>query len=176
MGVEDKGGNRVQGCNPKKNPLWLFGLVGVILLKLTGCSGIPASEGNGVALEPPFSSDLDRFLNVSGMWEYREGEVVYDLLLDRQGNGTYDWQQGRFETAVLTQGQWKGTWVQVGNDREGGFEARLGGDGLSARGRWWYTRLGNDTDTFGIGRRIYLATQRRARGNTCSGRRESIKL
>ena len=68
------------------------------------------------------------------MWEYRQGEVVYELLLDRHGNGPYDWQEGRFETTAVSNGQWKGRWVQLGNDREGGFEAWLAKDGMSARG------------------------------------------
>lgn len=129
-----------------KTTLRLFGILGVSLLNLSGCSVVPTSEVNSPIEAPRVSYSVDRLPSVSGMWEYREGEVVYDLLLDGQGNGTYDWQQGQFETAVLTQGQWKGTWIQVGNDREGGFEAWLAEDGLSARGRWWYTRIGSDAD------------------------------
>jgi len=98
----------------------------------------------------------DRILNVSGLWEYREGEVVYGLLFDQQGNGLYDWQQGQFKTAVLTKGQWKGRWVQAGNDREGGFEAWLANDGMSARGRWWYTRIENDTNPLESGGEFIL--------------------
>lgn len=89
---------------------------------------------------------------------------MYDLLLDGQGNGSYDWQQGHFETVVLTQGQWKGTWVQVGNDREGGFEARLADNGLSARGRWWYTRVGHDTDPLEPGGEFTLQRKGRLEG------------
>ena len=55
-------------------------------------------------------------------------------------------QEGRFETTALSNGLWKGRWVQLGNDREGGLEARLAKDGMSARGLWWYTRIGNDND------------------------------
>ena len=71
---------------------------------------------------------------------------MYDLILDSHGNGTYDWQQRRFDTTFLSEGLWKGIWFQSGNDREGRFEAQLAKDGLSAHGRWWYTRIENDRD------------------------------
>lgn len=148
---------------------YLFGIFfltifGAIFLNLTGCSGVPSLELDGAGNPPRVSFERDALSNVSGMWEYREGDVVYDLLLDGQGNGSYDWQQGHFETSVLTQGLWKGTWVQVGNDREGGFEARLAGNGMSARGRWWYTRIGNDTDPLEPGGEFTLERKGRLDG------------
>lgn len=70
------------------------------------------------------------------MWEYREGEIMYELLLDRHGNGAYDWKQGRFETTTLSGDLWSRVWIQIANDRESGFEARLENDGMTTRGRW----------------------------------------
>ncbi len=81
---------------------------------------------------------------LSGVWEYREGALVYDLMLDDHGNGSYDWHDGFFRTRSLSHDHWVGTWQQSGNDREGGFEAQLADDGLSAEGRWWYTRIGSE--------------------------------
>ncbi len=122
-------------------------LCGLVILNLAGCLSVPTPQGEGALSEEQVrGSSLDFPVDLSGMWEYRQGEVVYELLLDRHGNGPYDWQEGRFETTAVSNGQWKGRWVQLGNDREGGFEAWLAKDGMSARGRWWYTRIGNDND------------------------------
>lgn len=133
-------------------------LCGLVILNLAGCQGLSTPQGEGALLKEQVQVSLDTsggssgyssgdsLANLSGMWEHRQGEVVYELLLDRHGNGPYDWQEGRFETTALSSGQWKGRWVQLGNDREGGLEARLAQDGMSARGRWWYTRIGNDND------------------------------
>jgi len=122
----------------------------LVILNLAGCHSVSTPQGEGVLLEEQVRVSLessgDSPVNLSGMWEYHQGEVVYELLLDRHGNGPYDWQEGRFETTALSNGLWKGRWVQLGNDREGGLEARLAKDGMSARGRWWYTRIGNDND------------------------------
>ena len=83
---------------------------------------------------------------LSGVWEYQEGALVYELMLDDHGNGSYKWHDGHFRTTKLIHHHWVGTWQQSGNDREGGFEAQLADDGLSAEGRWWYTRIGSDRD------------------------------
>ncbi|MDT7043643.1 hypothetical protein [Candidatus Nitronereus thalassa] len=97
-------------------------------------------------MDEQISKVPDSLESLSGHWEYHEGEVMYNLVLDQQGNGTYDWQQGRFKTTSLLDKTWKGRWIQLGNDREGGFEAQLEESGLTAHGRWWYTRIGNDLD------------------------------
>ncbi len=121
-------------------------LCGLVILNLAGCLSVQTPQGEGVLLEEQVRVSLESPVNLSGMWEYHQGEVVYELLLDRHGNGPYGWQEGRFETTALSNGQWKGRWVQLGNDREGGFEAWLAKDGMLARGRWWYMRIGNDND------------------------------
>lgn len=78
---------------------------------------------------------------LAGEWEYEDGAVL-TLRLDEQGNGTYAWKDGRFETQVLNDHLWQGQWVQRENDREGGFTVELSPDYTEGEGRWWYTRIG----------------------------------
>jgi hypothetical protein len=82
-------------------------------------------------------------VDLSGQWEIREEDKAYQAVLDSSGNGSYNWQQGTFVTTGVADGHWQGTWHQAGNDREGAFEVRLSEDRTTARGRWWYTRVGN---------------------------------
>ncbi|MGH7255919.1 MAG: nuclear transport factor 2 family protein [Nitrospirales bacterium] len=82
-------------------------------------------------------------LDLSGKWEIQEEDKSYVATLDREGNGSYTWQNGRIVTIQVTGGLWQGTWHQAGNDREGAFEVRLSEDGSEARGVWWYTRVGD---------------------------------
>ena len=89
--------------------------------------------------------------DLAGEWEYEEASVAYRLTLDRNGNGNYEWKQGRFATTSLKNGLWIGTWHQRDNDREGGFELQLAQDLRSARGRWWYTRIEQDHDPLNPG-------------------------
>lgn len=139
-------------------------LCGLGMLSQAGCLSVEVSPQERPELETQIPAQVDRRENLSGMWEFREGEVVYDLYLDQHGNGTYDWEDGSFETTSLLNGQWKGKWVQFGNDREGGFEAQLGQDGMSARGRWWYTRIGHDSEPLQPGGQFRL-TRKRARAS-----------
>lgn len=78
---------------------------------------------------------------LSGEWEYEDGAVL-TLRLDEQGNGTYTWKDGHFETRVLNGHLWQGVWAQRENDREGGFTVELSPDYAEGEGRWWYTRIG----------------------------------
>ncbi|WP_447984585.1 nuclear transport factor 2 family protein [Nitrospira sp. Nam74] len=80
--------------------------------------------------------------DVGGEWEIQEEDKTYHAVLDASGNGQYTWQQGMLVTTRIANRQWEGTWQQTGNDREGGFELRLSEDGMTAEGRWWYTRVG----------------------------------
>lgn len=118
----------------------------VAILGQGGCLTMTTLEGDESVPKPDVSPKKNLISDLSGLWEYHEGEIVYELLLDDYGNGEYDWQAGRFETLSLSHGQWKGKWFQIGNDREGEFEILLAEDGLSARGTWWYTRIGKDSD------------------------------
>ncbi len=81
--------------------------------------------------------------NVSGEWGILEveDERRYTATLDKNGNGPYTWQGGRFVTTKIENRLWQGTWHQPGNDREGGFEVLLSEDGTQAKGIWWYTRV-----------------------------------
>jgi hypothetical protein len=81
-------------------------------------------------------------MDVGGTWEIQEEERSYVATLDPAGNGTYTWQDGQITTTEFLDGRWRGTWRQPGNDREGGFEVVLAPDRTTARGKWWYTRVG----------------------------------
>ena len=81
--------------------------------------------------------------DLSGEWEIQEEDKSYQATLDRHGNGTYTWQNGRIVTTEFSDRKWQGTWHQTGNDREGGFELLLSEDGTQAKGVWWYTRVGD---------------------------------
>ncbi len=91
------------------------------------------------------SSDASPGYDLSGEWEILEIEEnkTYRATLDRQGNGPYTWQGGQFTTTDFNDRRWHGTWIQNGNDREGGFELVLSEDGTQAKGIWWYARVGN---------------------------------
>jgi len=82
--------------------------------------------------------------DLSGEWDILEVEddKRYRATLDQEGNGPYTNQGGRFTTTKITNRLWQGTWLQSGNDREGGFELLLSEDGTQAKGIWWYTRVG----------------------------------
>jgi len=81
-------------------------------------------------------------IDLSGEWEFQEEGTAQRLVLDRNGNGAYAWQNGRIVTQSISDGRWQGLWYQEGNDREGGFEALLSDDRMEANGTWWYTRIG----------------------------------
>jgi hypothetical protein len=80
---------------------------------------------------------------LAGEWEYEEGGAVM-LRLDKQGNGTYSYKDGRFETTRFDGHTWAGRWYQKENDREGGFVVKLSADCKEGEGTWWYIRIGED--------------------------------
>ncbi|MEO5955594.1 MAG: hypothetical protein ABIR36_07895 [Nitrospiraceae bacterium] len=80
---------------------------------------------------------------LAGEWEYVDGAVVR-LILDEQGNGRYDWKDGRFETQTLVGHIWHGMWSQKENDRDGGFTVEFSPDFSEGDGNWWYSRIGTD--------------------------------
>lgn len=82
--------------------------------------------------------------DLAGVWEYEDKSGSYLIRLNEEGKGTYDWEDGWFETHEFKDGVWKGTWFQAGNDREGGFELKCSEDLPVAWGYWWYTRIGKD--------------------------------
>jgi hypothetical protein len=84
---------------------------------------------------------------LAGEWEYVDGAIdgaVGRLTLDNQGNGHYNWKDGRFETHTLTGHTWRGMWFQKGNDRDGGFRVDFSQDFSKGEGCWWYSRIGAD--------------------------------
>ncbi len=89
--------------------------------------------------------------DLAGVWEYQEKNIAYVLSLDKHGNGTYEWKDGRFITDSVEEGIWRGTWHQQENDREGKFEIRLTQDLRTASGSWSYTRIGQDHDPLAPG-------------------------
>lgn len=118
----------------KQSALLLFLLCGL----LAGCAQFPAdrfSSESGVAFE-------DRNL-LAGEWEYEDGAAVL-LQLDEEGNGTYAYKEGRFETTEFDGRIWAGKWYQKENDREGGFVVKLSPDRREGNGTWWYVRIGED--------------------------------
>lgn len=90
----------------------------------------------------PDSQPGDRKI-LAGEWEYVDGAVVR-LILDEQGNGHYEWKQGRFETQTFIGHTWHGMWFQKENDRDGGFAVEFSPDFSEGEGRWWYSRIGAD--------------------------------
>jgi hypothetical protein len=81
-------------------------------------------------------------IDLGGEWAWQAEAVVQQIALDKNGNGTYAWQNGRIVTTSVSDGRWEGTWHQQGNDRDGGFEILLSGDAMEGEGSWWYTRIG----------------------------------
>ena len=98
---------------------------------------------------------------LAGEWEYVDGLAVR-LTLDEQGNGRYDWKDGRFETHSLIGHTWPGMWFQKENDRDGGFTVEFSPDFSEGEGRWWVSRIGADQTaaqnggTFHLSKKIAL--------------------
>jgi len=97
---------------------------------------LPAPDASAAVSQDPGDRGV-----LAGEWEYEDGAVL-TLRLDEQGNGTYAWKDGHFETQALNGHLWQGMWVQRENDREGGFTVELSPDYTEGDGRWWYTRIG----------------------------------
>ncbi len=96
------------------------------------------------AVVPLAEQPGDRLV-LAGEWEYQDGSAAYALKFDQQGNGTYAWKDGWFETSSLSDHRWSGMWFQRENDREGGSEVIRSPDYSEGEGRWWYTRIGTNT-------------------------------
>jgi hypothetical protein len=131
-------------------------LVIALLLLNAGCTQpIVQRETSlppGVSLPPAESGDRSV---LAGEWEYEDSAVV-TLTLDEQGNGTYPWKEGRFETTALSDHTWQGMWFQKENDREGGFTVEFSPDFSEGEGRWWYSRIGDDQAPTQKGGRFHL--------------------
>ncbi len=95
------------------------------------------------SLPPSMSSKPGDRHVLAGEWEYIDGAAVR-LTLDEEGNGHYDWKDGRFETHTLTGHTWHGMWFQKEDDRDGGFTVEFSPNFSEGEGRWWYSRIGTD--------------------------------
>ena len=82
---------------------------------------------------------------LAGEWEYVDADGAVDrVTLDGEGNGRYDWKDGRFETHAFIGHTWQGIWFQKENNRDGGFKVEFSSDFLEGEGRWWYSRIETD--------------------------------
>lgn len=122
---------------------WKIGILSALFLSLVACSApIIRDEERPPLIPAPSVITEDRHV-LAGEWDYEDG-VVVTLTLDEQGNGSYAWKDGRFETRSLSDHTWQGMWFQRENDREGGFTVQLSPDFSDGEGRWWYTRIESD--------------------------------
>jgi len=127
-------------------PLWVVGGMFLFPLAILGCRNHVPPDPT-IPPEPQAlvsAARVDNFsqeVNVAGTWEYVDGNVTYCLRLNEEGVGDYNWQGGRFVTTSLRKDRWQGRWVQIGNNREGGFQLQLSDNGNYAEGEWWYTRI-----------------------------------
>lgn len=111
---------------------------------LLGCSLLAGACTNQVVQrDAPMDSHPGDRRVLAGEWEYVDGAVVR-LTLDEEGNGRYEWKDGRFETQTLVDHIWHGMWFQKENDRDGGFTVEFSPDFSEGEGRWWYSRIGTD--------------------------------
>ena len=93
---------------------------------------------------PPGSQPGDRHV-LAGEWEYVDTDGAVDrVTLDGEGNGRYNWKDGRFETYTFIGHTWQGKWFQKENNRDGGFAVEFSPDFSEGEGRWWYSRIGAD--------------------------------
>ena len=130
---------RVEELGAVRKRLLVFAVLFFVLAMQSCAYLIPRKE-----IAPPSKVLLEQF-NPAGIWLYEDKLVTGEANLDENGNGKYPWKQGYFVTETWEGGLWKGTWHQPGNDREGGFELQLSADLSFAQGRWWYTRIGDNT-------------------------------
>ncbi len=133
-------------------------VVGLSLLSLQACSHAPQQQETTWSEPKVGEISLHRGEHpvLAGEWEYEECRMVVPLRLDRFGNGSYDFKDGRFRTDVLSEHQWAGGWAQRENDREGGFEITLSPDYSEGDGRWWYTRIEGDNAPTKAGGRFHV--------------------
>jgi hypothetical protein len=122
---------------------WKIGVLSTMLLATTACSGPILRDEEAPPLIPAPSGLAEDRRVLAGEWDY-EDDVVVTVTLDEQGNGTYPWKDGRFETRSLSDHTWQGIWFQRENDREGAFTVLFSPDFSNGEGHWWYTRIESD--------------------------------
>ena len=137
--VPDRLGSIVLAGSKRYAPL----LLACILLATACAKPAVIRDVSMDSLPPSMASEPDDRQVLAGEWEYVDGAAVR-LTLDEQGNGHYDWKDGRFETHSLVGHTWDGMWFQKENDREGGFTVEFSPDFSDGEGRWWISRIGAD--------------------------------
>ena len=126
---------------------WSQAVLVVVFIGLVGCAKVPPPVSQEIHSRPATFSLPQRVEDLAGPWDYKDAAAGQGTInLNAMGKGTYDWEEGRFETLSLNEGHWTGIWVQEGNDREGGFKLTFSDDSPVAQGEWWYTRIGKDHD------------------------------
>lgn len=122
-----------------------------------------ASDRTVIDFTPPQQTTNEEALQkieelLSGNWEYDDKYTIVPIMvtLDEHGHGPYDFKDGYLYTTNLTENLWEGWWYQRENDREGGFEIQLSEDFSIGKGRWWYTRIGADTEPKAPGEKFQL--------------------
>ena len=120
-------------------------LMAAVALLAAGCTtSAPQQARPDLGPSQPFATT-----GLSGEWEVSDGSLEKTITIDCTGTGHYGWQDGRVITTTVAGNYWAGTWIQSGNDREGGFEVQLSDDRSKAEGRWWYSRIGGQHFTAG---------------------------
>lgn len=119
-------------------------LIGISVITVVACADFSRQIPQGEESTQKSSHPPRQLQDLAGIWEYADETGSNTITLNEEGKGHYEWEGGWFETHELKDGVWKGIWLQAGNDREGGFELKWLDDSPVARGRWWYTRIGQD--------------------------------
>ena len=121
-------------------------LVLVCALLATACAKPVVHQAVSKDSPPPSpdSQPGDRHV-LAGEWEYVDADGAVDrMTLDGEGNGRYNWKDGRFETHAFIGHTWQGMWFQKENNRDGGFKVEFSPDFSEGEGRWWYSRIEAD--------------------------------
>ena len=147
---------------------WTLVIAAGILLSAAACTTPSDKPAIRQPLVMPPGTQGDRSV-LAGEWDYEEGAVV-TLTLDEEGNGSYAWKGGRFETHSLSDHTWEGKWIQTENDREGGFTVTLSPDFSDGEGRWWYTRIADDSAPTQKGGTFHLSRKSSPANETASRR------
>ena len=145
-----------------------WAVIGIATLTLFGCGekqmGEPIPDTWAKpAQDCPLGTDKSV---LAGLWRYLEQGSSFVLNLDEQASGNYSWKEGRFISHCLDRQTLRGYWQQSENDREGGYEVRLNRELTAGEGRWWYSRIGDQTKPKQAGGTFKLE---RASGNAQHG-------
>ena len=139
------------------NYQWNQAVLVCAFIGLMGCAEVSPPVSQETQSRSTTFSIPQQIKDLAGPWEYKDDAGKGTINLNELGKGEYDWEEGRFETVSLKEGQWIGIWVQEGNDREGGFELKFSKDSPVAQGKWWYTRIENNHEPLQSGGSFWMA-------------------